>query len=137
MNDFFEDFLNDFEREPSADQRILTELTSFASSDLPLDYVELLKSSNGASGWLRGRYLIVYAADEVIAINRANATVKCVPGRLIFASNGGGTSYLLDLGKSQTTNVYRCEDVDLSFEASDRIACSIDEFIRNYGPEMD
>jgi hypothetical protein len=134
---FFDGLLNEFERVPGADKRVLKELSSFATSGLPSDYVQLLRFSNGTSGWLRGRYLIVYSVDEVVAVNRAHATAQYVPGRLIFGSNGGGTSYLLDLGESPTTNVYRCEDVDLSDEASDRIAGSIEEFIRSYGPKVD
>jgi hypothetical protein len=123
-------------REPGATQDNLRDLLSFVASELPDDYVDLLTFANGATGQRGGRHLIIFSSETAITINRVAMTKDNVPGNLIFASNGGGTSYLLELGQSQWSRVYRCEDVDMSHEQSVLIASSIEDFIRRFGTRI-
>src|SRR5437016_394113 len=100
MNTTVEETLRGFALEASAKAQELEDAIAFARSELPDEYLDVMRFSNGASGWLRGRYLIIYSVSEVIAVNRAADSASRVPGKLIFGSNGGGTSYLIDLGTS-------------------------------------
>jgi hypothetical protein len=68
MNDLIEKVLEALDRQAPADNEALQALILFAKSELPSDYIELLKTANGAWGWLRGRYLILYSAEKVISI---------------------------------------------------------------------
>ena len=132
----FENILETFHRNQAADQRDIDNLRTFTKSELPSDYIEFLKFSNGASGWLNEHYLVVYSIEEVINVNRIADTSRYCPGRLIFASNRGGTSYLLKLASLPSVPVFRCEDVDLSYESSIEITSSMDKFFQNYGPDV-
>ncbi len=135
MTPAFDQLLHGMERHNRASDADLSELQSFAGVQLPADYVALLRHSDGTTGWLRGRYLIIYSTRKVISVNRASKIKDVLPNWLIFASNGGGTSYLFDLNTSQVSSpVYRCEDVDIGAESPELIATSIEEFIQSFGP---
>ena len=128
--------LRSFEREDGISRQGLDNLIAFAASPLPADYLDLLKFSNGASGWLRERYLVIYSADEVISINRFAKMETILPNMIIFGSNGGGTSFLLELGQSNLSTIYRCEDVDLGNESLIRISSSMESFLDQFGPQV-
>jgi hypothetical protein len=136
MIEDFDKLFENFQREHGAHQSQIDDLVSFSAFELPSDYLELLRRANGLSGWLRNRYLIIYSTEEAITINRAASVMKRLPGKLIFGSNGGGTSYLLEAGRSAYARVYRCEDVDLTNEELTHIASSMYEFLERFGREV-
>jgi hypothetical protein len=129
--------LKGFDMEIGAGEHDIDKLQDYVIGILPHEYVRLLTIANGASGWLRQRYLILYPTEDVIRVNKATEMGTHSKGRLIFASNGGGTSYLLDLGNAEASAVYSCEDVDLGVEQPRRISDSIDEFLQRYGPGVE
>jgi hypothetical protein len=136
MNSEFEIFLDGFNLTRGVGEKPADELRIFTDSNLPLDYVQLLEFSDGANGWREGRFLSLFSAQDAIRINQAAKTKQVCPGKFIFASNAGGTSFLLDLVSSPNARIYQCEDVDLGPESMKQIAGSIHEFLQIYGPAV-
>jgi hypothetical protein len=64
---------------------------------LPEDYLDFLRKSNGAEGFIGDHYLILHAAEEIEPINLAAEIADSAPGLVIFGSNGGAKSYAFDL----------------------------------------
>lgn len=136
MTENFEEKIRNLDKDAGAAQKELDDLITFFSSPLPFDYVSLLKLSNGFSGHYNGSYLIFYSSKEVIELNRTYNTFRYSPGRAIFASNGGGTLFLLETGSFPCAAIYACEAVDLGREPYERVASSILDFLEVYGPEI-
>ena len=65
--------------------------------DLPTDYVEFLRQSDGGEGFIGpNAYVILWQLSELTELNNAYQVEEYVPGLLIFGSNGGGEAYAFD-----------------------------------------
>lgn len=65
--------------------------------DLPRDYVEFLRRSNGGDGFIGANaYVILWQLSELAELNNAYQVDEYAPGLLIFGSNGRGDAYAFD-----------------------------------------
>ena len=65
--------------------------------DLPRDYVEFLRRSDGGEGLVGpNAYVILWQLSELAELNNAYQVEEYAPGLLIFGSNGGGDAYAFD-----------------------------------------
>lgn len=97
---------------------------------LPSDFVNFLRLSNGAEGYLRpGAYLQLFRAGELKEINVAASVDEFAPGFLIFGSDGQGTSYAFDYRRPGTP-VVAVKDEEMSRETAVVVASSFTDFIR-------
>ena len=62
---------------------------------LPADYVSLMESSNGCSGFVDDRYLWIWAAEEIIENNKGYGTFQYAPNLTLIGTNGSGTGYAI------------------------------------------
>lgn len=65
---------------------------------LPEDYVEYLRTSNGAAGAPRaGEWIVLWSADDVVKLNKAYRVKEdFAPGTILFGTMGGETAYAFD-----------------------------------------
>lgn len=78
-------------------------LKSIASVALPESYYSLLSFSNGGEGPLAVRpfWLCLYAAEEVLQIQRDGTFREFFEGLLVIGGNGGGEAVAFDLRESE------------------------------------
>jgi hypothetical protein len=67
----------------------------------PADYVDFLKTSNGAEGNIGQSYIMLWSLEDIVTLNEAYAVNEFAPGLLIIGSDGGGTAYAFDLRTEQ------------------------------------
>lgn len=78
-------------RQPPACEAEMNKLLQACDLDLPAEYLDLLRFSNGGNGELAlpPRLLMLYSIDEVIEAYQDEANRELYPGFFIFGSNGG------------------------------------------------
>lgn len=64
---------------------------------IPQDYLEFLRFSNGAVGFIGKSYIKIWSIDEVVDLNEAYEIYSNHPGLLYIGTNGGGEAYAIDL----------------------------------------
>ena len=102
---------------PASDTAI-EELSTKLGYELPPEYVELMRLSNGGDGQVGEQsYLALFPVDQIIPINEAAAVAEFAPGFLIFGSNGMGVSYAFDT-RNPSMPIVECVDMDLSHTAA-------------------
>jgi len=86
-----------FVQEPASHED-LQQLAGRLGCAVPDDYVEFLRLSNGAEGFVgRDEYIALYSIEDIIKANvEEEFWREYVPGLLLFCSNGGGTAYAFD-----------------------------------------
>lgn len=96
---------------------------------LPQDYVDFLRQSNGAEGFVGNSYLILFAAEAIDPINQAASVDKFAPGLTIFGSDGGGKSYAFDMRREDVA-IVEFFDMDIGDEEPVFCATSFSGFLR-------
>jgi hypothetical protein len=76
-----------------------------AGFQLPKEYVDFLRMSNGGEGFVGDKpgdraYIILWPVEELLTLNKAYDVQKYAPGLFLFGSDGGGEAYAFDLRKS-------------------------------------
>lgn len=114
-------FTEIYKLEPCAEQGEIDKLllwlknNSFPICDLPEDYLELLKESNGG-GFLKGeREYQMLSISEIMDFYEIYSFSEFMPYALPFAMDGCGDFYLFNL-RWEDTNVYRVPANDLDWE---------------------
>jgi cell wall assembly regulator SMI1 len=64
--------------------------------ELPEDYRQFLRASNGGEGFLGPNYVMLWKAEQLDALNMGYNVACSAPGLLLFGSDGGGEAYAFD-----------------------------------------
>ena len=84
-------------KNPGADENVLRQMMVSLGAAIPADYLEFLRSTNGAEGAIGGKaYVTIWPAEEVTVLNEEYAVNEFAPGLLLFGSDGGDTGYAFD-----------------------------------------
>lgn len=94
---------------------------------LPEDYVEFMKSFDGAEGWVGDEYLALWPSAELEANNATLDTEHLSPGLTLIGTDGGGEAYGFDL--RNRCRVVRVPLVGLSWELAIPIAVSFTDWL--------
>ncbi len=81
---------------PGAADDALREFQAQIPGPLPPDYLEFMRWSNGAEGFVGPSYLVLLPVEDVLPRNKRLLVDEFAPGLVIFASDGGGTAYAFD-----------------------------------------
>ena len=82
---------------PGATCAAIAETEEQLRAKLPAEYVEFLKLSNGAEGFIgKNAYVMLWGAEELASMNQSYEVQKYAPGLVIFGSDGGGEAYGFD-----------------------------------------
>jgi hypothetical protein len=101
------------EKRSGASEDALNALVERSWVRLPLDYLDFLRSSNGAEGEVGDSYLGLWPAEEILSSNEGYNVREFVPGLLLFGSSMGGVAYAFD-GRGAETSI-----VEVPFDSMD------------------
>ena len=93
-----------------AEEAVLYELVQNAPFPLPGEYVDLLRTTDGAEGSGTNGYIVLWPAAEVLELNVGYKVSEFTSGLLLIGGNGGNRAFGID-GRDSTTTVY--VEVDL------------------------
>lgn len=79
-----------------ATQNALKIFENTSRLELPKDYIDFLLKTNGAEGFIGDNYVIFWAIEELIELNKAYEVDEYKPGLLLFGSNGSGEAFAFD-----------------------------------------
>lgn len=81
-----------------ASDNAIAQCQAVAGVELPPEYVQFVKRSNGAEGFVgESSYLMLWPVEELLEMNEAYEIKEYAPGLLLFGSDGGGEAYAFDL----------------------------------------
>jgi hypothetical protein len=104
-------------KNPGADENALGQMSSSLGISLPADYVEFLRSTNGAEGPVGEQsYVSVWPVEEVKVLNDEYAVSEFAPGLLLFGSDGGDTGYAFDT-RSKEERIVEVPFIGMSLDA--------------------
>lgn len=86
---------------PGASDEAINNLQDEFGVQFPEDYINFLKLSNGAHGFVGNAYLILDPVEDIPERNKVLAIDEFAPGLLLFGSDGGGEGYFFDIRSSQ------------------------------------
>lgn len=82
---------------PGASDEVLDELQTNLGVSLPQDYLALMRNSNGLEGPMGADcYLMMYRAEDIPDLIERGLVSECLPGLLLFGSDGGDQGYAFD-----------------------------------------
>lgn len=61
--------------------------------ELPQDYIDFLRASNGGDGFLGQNYVMLWRVEELKPLNDSYEVAQFAPNLLLFGSDGGGEAY--------------------------------------------
>jgi hypothetical protein len=123
-------FMDRLKRCPGASVAAIAVAEEKLSKRLPADYLEFIKTANGAEGFIgQSAYMILWAIEELDPMNRAYETQDHAPGLLIFGSNGGGEAYGFDIRRSDWP-VVQIPFVGMNWNSASQIGESFSVFLR-------
>lgn len=93
-------YFENFSTRPNATDVVIADVQRDIGVELPPDYIEFLKLTNGGEGFIGDRYVILFPVEVLADLNKAYQVEVYVPGLLIFGSNGGGEAFGFDTRRS-------------------------------------
>jgi hypothetical protein len=129
----------DWQAKAPASEAEIAHLQSQARADLPLEYLELLRFSNGGEGpvALPPLWFQLYATKDCIELWHANQQVlERFPTFMFFGSNGGLESIAFDLRVGPPWPIVMIDQI-AGPESAKEIAPNIEAFIEAIGIEAE
>ena len=123
-------------REPASDADVSL-LLSQARAELPFEYLELLRFSNGGEGplSLRPLWFQLYAINDCVNLCHSGWVLKEFPDLMFFGSNGGMESIAFDLHVGLPPWPIVTVDEIAGVSSAERIASDMAEFVEAIGIE--
>lgn len=89
------DLLRSLDRGAGASEEVVQSAIASLPVELPGDYFDFMRRSNGAEGSLAGTYLQLWPLETLVRRNALYAVDEFAPGLVLIGSDGGGTAYAL------------------------------------------
>jgi hypothetical protein len=83
--------------EDPAPRAAIDALVQYAGFDLPDEYIGFLRRHDGGEGPLEDRDIMLWKAEDLVALNRDYQVARYAPGIFLFGSDGGGELLAFDL----------------------------------------
>ena len=117
MHSWINEMTKNLKKRQGASEEAISSLKCMCER-LPEEYIEFLRTSNGAEGFIGNGYLSMWSAEDVVSLNQKYRVQEFAPGLLLFASDGGGTGYGFDCRTSNALPIVDVTFVGLSFDES-------------------
>ena len=85
-----------FEGNPPASALAISQCEVESNVELPSDYKEFLKKTNGGQGFIGKAYVIFWQVDELLKMNTSYNVAEFWPDLFLFGSDGGGEAFAFD-----------------------------------------
>ncbi len=127
----------DWHKEEPAGQKQVQDLIANSVPGLPQEYIGFLQYSNGGRGSLgiNPGWFQLWAAEEVIELNKGYRIDKDLPGYFGFGSNGGGELFAFEIIKGEPWKIVMIPFIPMETREAITIANDFEEFIRAIGQE--
>jgi hypothetical protein len=96
MKNIFSELTKGMTLKPGVDEVILEKVTLSLSVTLPQDYIDFLRYSDGAVGFIGENFLQLWSINELESLNKGFGANEFTPGYFLFGSDGGGEGYGFD-----------------------------------------
>ncbi len=121
--------LKALKQRPSATNYQIANSENQLGVKLPAEYVQFLKLTNGGEGFIGSAYVQLWGVDELVSMNEAYEVQTCVPGALLFGSDGGGEAYGFDT-QSPGWLIVKIPFIELDWNEAESIAQTFDGFLQ-------
>ena len=125
-------------REPPALPDVIAQLLAQSELDLPADYLDFLRFSNGGGGdfGIDSDWYYLWPAEEVLQLNRDYEIQQWVPGFFAIGSDGGGEALVFDTRTSAPWKLYKISFSCLAEDEILLVAESFATFIQTLGQTL-
>jgi hypothetical protein len=119
---------------PPASEAAIERLRQAASGTIPLEYIALLRYSNGGEGPLAlpPLWFMLYDAEHVAKVNQSADQREQFPGFFVLGSNGGLETIAFDTRASESWPIIAYDGI-AGAESAMTIAKDMEQFIRAIG----
>lgn len=127
-----------WDREPPADERAIEAFVEQSGLDLPPDYLDFLRFSNGGEGHINVEpgWFNIWPAEEVVETNQFFELEEELPDFFGFGSNAGGEMLAFDMRSGQPWPVVMVPFGALEAEFAIKIADDFLSFADAIGRRM-
>lgn len=107
--------------------------------NLPIDYLDFLRCSNGGEGELPipPYWFQIWAAEAVADANRDYNVTTNLPGYFAFGSSGGGELFLFDTRREPFRRIFTVPVIPMDENLAIEIAPDFQSFIAYMGRKLD
>jgi len=131
MGNEMKGLLEGLDLNPGASESDLRQVEAALAVVLPLEYVDLMRYSNGAEGPIgASSYLVLWPIEEIIPLNEDYAAGEFAPGLILFGTDGGGEGYAFDT-RSAALPIVAVPLVGISLDEATLRGRTFGEFLRN------
>jgi len=99
--------------------------------NLPIEYLEFLKTSNGGEGFIGRNYLVLDPIEKIVESNRNLNVEEYAPGLVVIGSDGGGEAIGFDR-RGTAWPVVMVPLIPLDMKEAQVIAESFGSFLDKY-----
>jgi hypothetical protein len=121
---------------PPASADAIARLVSSVAFELPPDYLDFLRVSNGGCGDIPVQpwcFDSLWAAEELVGCNRDYEVAKYCPGFFGIGSSGGGEMFAFDMRSSKPWPVVVVPFIGMEPDAALSVALDFRSFIQMFG----
>ena len=128
-----------WDRVPPADESAIQALVEQSGVELPPDYLEFLRFSNGGDGHLgvEPGWFQIWSIEEVLETNSDLELPEELPGFFGFGGNGGGELFAFDMRGPQPWPIVMIPRTPLEAEFAVKIADDFLAFADAMGRRLD
>ena len=124
-------------RPPGATDELVVAAQKQLGTDLPEQFVQFLKVTNGPEGYIgENAYVMLWGVEDLASLNAAYEVQMYAPGLLIFGSDGGGEAYGFDTRNIPWT-IVRMPFIGMEWSMATPIASTFDEFLEHLRNETE
>lgn len=116
----------------------INQLRNIGKDQLPEDYLQFLKVSDGADGYLSNDpyYAIIYPCSEVVQIEKDGTFKEYFAGLFVFGGTGGGVALAIDQRPNNNLKIVSFDMINIDLDESIMvIADSFTKFAESFVSE--
>lgn len=122
-------YLDNLSRRPAATGVLIERTGEQLGARLPGEYIDFLKLTNGAEGFVGpNSYVMLWCVEELAELNQSYEVQNYVPGLLLFGSDGGGEAYGFDM-RNPGWPIVQVPFIGMAWDVAQPIGSSFVEFL--------
>lgn len=98
--------------------------------NMPKDYIDFLKKTNGGVGEIRHSYIELWSVEDIERNHADYAVEEFLPGIILIGSNGSGLAYGIDMRQDSAVYI-KVPFMDMDFAEVNICGRNMAEFFRN------
>lgn len=135
ITDIIQDGTADWDRRSPASEAVVSKLALEAGCDLPEDYLNFMRRSNGGEGELgiQPGWFQLWEAENVISFGIEYEVPQYAPGFFAFGSNGGGELLAFEIRNDGGRPVVMLPCIGMETNAAVRVAANFADLAAQMG----